>query len=599
MKTPIQLLLHDVEHRFGVLPNFFRLTDDPKILESLWGFARFAYLDNPLPSLFKERLFVYVSRFCEVRYCLARHVGFLVGLGRPSGDPASAVQSVDDVVALVRRPLPRGAALRSALAKCESCESPLVELSAPDSPMDQAVFACATHVFLQSPDATRCLRALDRALGASRVEYLTVFLAFVRMAHYWTKIHEELSLEDDITLLLKTHETLESCVLNDPEATGALVSAYEALHETDRRKDEFLAMLAHELRNPLAAIRNSVEILLRTDRDANTVRTASEILDRQVRHMARQVDDLLDVSRIGQGKIELRKEPTEVVSAVNHAVEATRSQMENSGHVLTVTLPPTPVYVSGDSVRLAQAVDNLLSNACKFTDNGGRIWLTVGREDHQVVIRVRDTGHGIAADQLGRIFEIFAQVDPPLANSRSGLGLGLTLVKNLVETQGGTVEALSAGLGQGSEFIIRLPLLSGVATAPREPVVVRPVRPHLRRILVVDDNRDSAASLAMLLKLIGHEVHTAHDGLEAVETALSLQPDVILLDLGMPRLNGYDAARRIRIDRPGKGLVLVALTGWSQVADRRRSEDAGFDFHLVKPVNLGALTTLLAESHAG
>ena len=291
---------------------------------------RLAYLDNPLPSLFKERLFVYVSRFCEVRYCIARHVGFLVGLGRPSGDAACAVQSIDEVLALIRRPLPRGEGLQPALAQCEACESPLLQLPAPDSTMEQALFACATHVFLQSPDAARCLRALQRALGESQVEYLTVFLAFVRTAHYWTKTHEDLNLEEDISQLLKTHEALAKCVLNDPEATSSVVSAYEALREADRRKGEFLAMLAHELRNPLAAIRNAVQILLRADGDARTVRSASEILDRQVGHMVRQVDDLLDVSRISQGKIELRKERTELVPVVNHAIEATRPHFESS-----------------------------------------------------------------------------------------------------------------------------------------------------------------------------------------------------------------------------------------------------------------------------
>ena len=255
-------------NRFGVLPNFFRLAQDPQIMTNLWGFARFAYLDNPLPSLFKERLFVYLSRFCEVRYCIARHVGFLVGLGRPSGDAACAVQSIDEVLALIRRPLPRGEGLQPALAQCEACESPLVELPAPDSTMEQAIFACATHAFLQSPDAARCLHALRRALGEPQLQYLTVFLGFVRTAHYWTKTHDDLNIEEDISLLLKTHEALANCVLNDPEATSSVVSAYEALREADRRKDEFLAMLAHELRNPLAAIRNAVQILLRTDGDA-------------------------------------------------------------------------------------------------------------------------------------------------------------------------------------------------------------------------------------------------------------------------------------------------------------------------------------------
>src|SRR4029450_4797845 len=266
--TPTQTLHVDIENRFGLLPNFFRLAQDPEIMANLWGFGGFAYLDNPLSSLFKERLFVYVSRFCEVRYCIARHVGFLVGLGRPSGDAACAVQSVDEVLDLIRRPLLRGEGLQSALAECEGCESTLLQLPDPDSAMERALFACATHVFLQSPDAARCLRALVHSLGEPRVQHLTVFLAFVRTAHFWTKTHEDLHIEEDVSLLLKTHEALARCVLNDPEATSSVFSAYEALHEAARRKDEFLAMLPPELRNPLAAINNAVQILLRSGGDA-------------------------------------------------------------------------------------------------------------------------------------------------------------------------------------------------------------------------------------------------------------------------------------------------------------------------------------------
>ena len=246
--------------------------------------------------------------------------------------------------------------------------------------------------------------------------------------------------------------------------------AEQALREADRRKDEFLAMLAHELRNPLAAIRNAVQILLQKETDAQTVRSAAEILDRQVEHTVRQVDDLLDVSRISRGTIELRRERTELTPVVNHAVETIRPLSESLGHEITVTLPPKSLYVAGDPVRLAQVVGNLLNNACKFTDRGGRIWLTVEEEGDQAVVRVRDTGIGLGADQLGGIFELFAQVDTSLERARDGLGLGLTLVKKLVEMHNGMVEARSAGLGQGSEFVVRLPLLRGLPPAPpRQP----------------------------------------------------------------------------------------------------------------------------------
>jgi PAS domain S-box-containing protein len=373
------------------------------------------------------------------------------------------------------------------------------------------------------------------------------------------------------------------------------VRAEEALREADRRKDEFLAMLAHELRNPLAAIYNAVQVLLRPDGDARTARSAAEILERQVQHMVRQVDDLIDVSRVSRGKIELRKEHVDLVRVVTHAVEAVRPLCESLAHELTVALPPAPLYVHADPIRLAQVVSNLLNNACKFSDKGGRVRLTVEQEREHAVIRVGDTGIGLSADELHRIFEIFAQVEKSLERARDGLGLGLSLAKNLVEMHGGTVEAHSAGLGQGSEFVVRLPLLSGPATLRLEPARVRPTSAVPRRILVADDNRDSAASLAMLLQLMGHEVETAHDGVEAVERAATFRADVVLLDIGMPRLNGYEAARRIRAQRQ-TGLTLVALTGWAQQEDRRLSKQAGFDAHLVKPLDVGALTRILAES---
>ena len=369
----------------------------------------------------------------------------------------------------------------------------------------------------------------------------------------------------------------------------------EALNEADRRKNEFLAMLAHELRNPLAPIRNAVQVLRLTGGNKEAVQAASEMIERQIGQMVRLVDDLLDVSRITQGKIELRRERIELASAVNHAVEAIRPNCERMDHELTVTLPPQPVYLNADPTRLAQIVGNLLNNACKFTDKGGRISLTVEREGEQAVIRVQDTGIGIAADQLSRIFDMFTQVDESLERSAGGLGIGLTLVKNLVELHDGTIVVHSTGLGQGSEFTIRLPILVETPQPPPEPTAGEPTPTTARRILVVDDSRDSATSLARLLNLTGHETHTAYDGLEAVEAAATFRPDVILLDIGLPKLNGYEACRKIREQPWSKDIVIVALTGWGQDEDRRKSKEAGFDGHLVKPVDHAVLTKLLAE----
>ena len=369
----------------------------------------------------------------------------------------------------------------------------------------------------------------------------------------------------------------------------------EALKEADRRKNEFLAMLAHELRNPLAPIRNAVQVLRLTGGNSEAVQSATEMMERQIGQMVRLVDDLLDVSRITRGKIELRRERIELASAVNHAVEAFRPNCERMDHELTVTLPPQPVYLNADPIRLAQIVGNLLNNACKFTDKGGRISLTVEREGEQAVIRVRDTGIGIAADQLPRIFDMFTQLDVSLERSVSGLGIGLMLVKTLVELHDGTVEVHCAGIGQGTEFVVRLPIMAAThQPSPPEPAVSEPTPATGRRILVVDDNWDSATSLVMLLELSGNEMHTAHDGLEAVEAAATFRPHVVLLDIGLPKLNGYEAARQIREQPWGKDMVLVALTGWGQEEARQKSRDAGFNGHLTKPVDFLSLEKLLA-----
>jgi len=367
------------------------------------------------------------------------------------------------------------------------------------------------------------------------------------------------------------------------------------LSEADRRKDEFLATLAHELRNPLAAISNAVQVLRHGGRDSKTVDSASEMLERQVGQVSRLVDDLLDMSRITQGKIELRKDHVELTPILDQAVETARALLESRHHDLTVTLPSGPIYLQADAARLAQVVGNLLSNASKFTDDGGHIGLAVEREGKNVVIRVRDTGIGIAAADLPRLFDMFTQVDTSLERSRDGLGIGLTLVRALVEMHGGAVEARSAGLGQGSEFVVRLPTVAEAPKPGPRPTRGATARPVRRRVLIVDDNQDGAESLAVLLQLGGHETHTAHDGQQAIEDAERLRPDIVLLDIGLPRLNGYEVCRRIREQPWGKELSMVAVTGWGQQEDRRRSQEAGFDTHIVKPVEPEALMDLLAS----
>jgi len=367
------------------------------------------------------------------------------------------------------------------------------------------------------------------------------------------------------------------------------------LSEADRRKNEFLAMLAHELRNPLAPIANAARVLRLGGRDADAVRSASEMLERQVGQMSRLVDDLLDMSRITRGRIELRQRRIELGPVINQAVEAVRAQYTCMNHELSVTLPPRPLYLDADPARLAQVVGNLLANACKFTDSGGRVWLTVEEDGAQVVIRVRDTGIGVAAEDLPHLFDMFVQADTSLERSRDGLGIGLTLVKTLVEMHGGSVEARSEGPGRGSEFTIRLPLASPALQVPPAHAIATALVSVPRRVLIVDDSVDGAASLAMLLELAGHQTWQAHDGVEAVAAAGRIRPDVLLLDIGLPRMNGYEACRQIRQEPWGRELFIVALTGWGQEDDRLQSREAGFDAHMVKPVDHDQLLELLAS----
>jgi PAS domain S-box-containing protein len=373
--------------------------------------------------------------------------------------------------------------------------------------------------------------------------------------------------------------------------------AREALRVEDRRKDEFLATLAHELRNPLAPIRNGLQLIRLAGSNpamSATLEQARLMRERQVQQMVRLVDDLLDVSRISRNKLELRREWVELAAVVRSAVETSRPLIEAAAHDLWISLPPEPVLLDADPVRLAQALSNLLNNAAKYSERGGSIELAVERLDGEVVLRVRDKGIGIPADKLPHIFDMFVQVDRSLERSQGGLGIGLTLVKRLIQMHGGTVEAYSDGPGKGSEIVVRLPVLTmPPAVQERAGDGERAGTQVRRRILVVDDNRDSADSLTMMLKLRGHEVATAYEGLQAVELVGTFQPDVALLDLGMPGLNGYDAARRIRQQPESRDVVLVALTGWGQEEDKRRSQEAGFDAHLVKPVDLAALETLL------
>ncbi|HZN02899.1 MAG TPA: ATP-binding protein, partial [Candidatus Polarisedimenticolia bacterium] len=381
----------------------------------------------------------------------------------------------------------------------------------------------------------------------------------------------------------------------------ARVKAEEALREADRRKDEFLATLAHELRNPLAPVRNAVEVLRLKGSPTPEVQWAREVIDRQMRQMSRIIDDLLDVSRITRDVLELRRERVDLATVLNAAIETSQGLIETSGHELDVHLPAHPVFLHADVTRLAQVFSNLLSNAAKFSERGSRITILAERRGDEVVVAVRDTGIGIPGEMQPRIFDIFMQVDRSLERSQGGLGIGLTLVKRLVEMHGGSVEVRSEGRGTGSEFIVRLPIALADAAAASGPALrPRTARsaPARGRVLVADDNRDAAASLSTMLDILGYETRTASDGAEALQAAKEFRPEVALLDIGMPKANGYDVARRIRQQDWGKDVVLMAITGWGQIEDRQRTFEAGFDHHLVKPVDPDLLASLLASLHA-
>jgi signal transduction histidine kinase/CheY-like chemotaxis protein len=762
----------EVQGRFGVLPNFFCSADAaPGLVEELWKFAKSAYLDSPLPSLFKERLFVHLSRFCEVRYCIVRHVGFLIGQGRPAGDADAGTDTIEQVIEMLRRPVPEGLALTTILERLERT-SLGGRLPEPRTEWETDLFDALTFMFLAPRESARARVAVRASVGAATFELLVAYLAFIRTAHYWTEMHPELTYEPDMAEILGGHRELADLLLDaseaeraqggarlrdtlthlkrvegallesesrhafllrlgdalrplgDPRAirdeasrllgerlltdrayyadideeqgvilvdgnflrpgvasvvgrhplhafswigpalrrgpvvvedarasqwipeadrpalaaigVGAFVAAplirdgrlvaalcvgdvlprawtaeevelvreaaertwdtveraraEEQLRDANTRKDEFLAMLAHELRNPLAPIRTGLELIRRGGDTAGTVERVRGMMERQVGHMVRLIDDLLDVSRINRGKIALQKEATPLGSLIKSAVETNREAMAAKQIALRVDLPEAPCIVDVDPTRFVQILSNLLHNAAKFTNSGGFVALSAavtrpsGDAPGQASISVADSGIGISPDLLPRVFDLFTQEEA--GSSQPGLGIGLALARRLVELHGGCLEARSEGRGQGSEFVVTLPLAATQSVVVKAPLAYG--QRLDRRILVVDDNRDAAQATAMLIEAMGGEARVAYGGDMALGMLEEYEPEVVLLDIGMREPDGYETCQRIRRIL-GARVLLVALTGFGQEQDKAKATQAGFDGHLTKPADGAAL----------
>jgi signal transduction histidine kinase len=674
---------------------------------------------------------VHLSRFCETRYCIVRHVGFLIGEGRPAGDAGALPQTVGQVLELLSKPVPGAERLEQAISGLESQRYP-VAIPAPETSLEHDLFDALTIVFIAPRRAQRARTAITTAVGETTFEILTAFLAFVRTAHFWTETHPTLEFEGDMLAVMRRHPELAQLMLDSsdaqwaqssealqraltdlrttagnlrtteerfralvtatsdvtfrmspdwsqmwhldgqgfvadtdsttdnwqadyihpddqPELNAAVAEAIrtkglfefehrvrradgtfgwalsravplvdehgtitewfgaarditkrrnaeEALREGDRRKNEFLATLAHELRNPLAPMRHGLEIAKKDSQPGSQLKSVIEIMDRQLNHLVHLVDDLMDVGRISTGKIELRRERVNLREVLEASVETCRMAVEKRGLTLLLEPGAGELHVTGDFDRLTQVFSNLLSNATKYTERGGRIELRMAQQGDEAIASVSDTGIGIPGRELPGIFELFSQVTEHRNRAEGGLGIGLSLVRKLVELHRGSVSAQSPGTGGGSVFTVRLPLREAAAAEESKQPETKLNGGPRHRILVVDDNTDAATSLAMLLSELGHEVETAFGGAEGVSKAETMRPNLIFLDLGMPRVDGIEAARRVRALPDGRDVTLIALTGWGQEHHHQQTRAAGFNRHLVKPIDPDDLERLLAEA---
>ena len=607
----------DVAARFGILPNFFRSAQAaPELLEQLWGFAKAGYLDNPIPSVLKERLFVWLSRFCPMRYCIVRHVGFLLGHahGRAAGDASAVTQTVDEVIALLRRPSPWRRDMSLVYASLESTPRPIEPWPSAGSQYEDEMFACAAVMFVEPARSDRARHALVRTLGEREYELLSGCLAFVRTAHYWTMLHPEIESEEDMVELMRSHTELAHLLLEDQDANRCemgerlfgelaalrelnerreLEKAKQLLEQKDRHKDQFIAVLAHELRNPLTAIRTAGYALRRLKLQDERAGPLVERLDRQTTAIARMLDDLLDASRIAFGKISMEVEPIELVDLIRDALDEQEPRARDAGLQLTGRLGKSPCLVHADRVRLRQILDNLLSNAIKFTPAGGRIELTMTVDKGSVVISLLDTGIGFESAFAEELFEPFVQEEKGRDRTAGGLGLGLAIAARLAKLQNGSLTASSPGIGQGALFTLTLPISPRLDNASVNSISVLPF--GSKSVLLVEDNKDVADGVAELLRLHGVSVRVAYDGVSAIESALAAVPDLILCDLGLPGgMDGLAVARACRAENTLRDVRLVATSGYSSAMDHASAASAGFDSLVIKPLTEEALRKLIS-----
>jgi signal transduction histidine kinase/ActR/RegA family two-component response regulator len=605
----------EVAGRFGLLPNFFRsAAAAPELIQRLWGFAKAGYLDNPMPSVFKERLFVWLSRFCPTRYCIVRHVGFLLGdeHGRASGDSAAAPQTVVQVIDLLRCPSPWQRDMSQAYELLEGSTTPIGTWPDTGTDMEDALFACAALMFVEPARSDRARRAVARALGPRNLEFFCGCLAFIRTAHYWTMLHPEIDTEDDMQQLMRGHEELARLLLDDPEADRCemgqrlfaelsalrdlnerrdLERAKRALEEKDRQKDEFIAVLAHELRNPLSAIRAATDTLAIIEGHDPRAILLVERLDRQTSAMARLLDDLLDASRIALGKVSVQLEQVDLPELLASVVEEHRPRARDAELELIAQAAGAPCFVKADRIRLRQILDNLLSNAVKFTPARGRIEVAFVTEGDHAAITVQDSGVGFDEHFADKLFEPFTQQDRTRDRAAGGLGLGLAIASSLAALQGGSISAASAGIDKGALFALRIPIVDPSEETKTAATPISTLGRH--SILLVEDNMDAADSLAELLGLSGCQVTVAHDGAEALRSALQVVPDLILCDLGLPgKMDGFDVARACRAESSLRSVRLVAMSGYSSAEDHAQAQSAGFECLLTKPFNLDSLAEI-------